>query len=72
MDTTTQIEHLIQTLAEHLYLIDQSETEISSTSRTKGHALYKVASKTVEELENLGVPFHESFDRAKTINQNRK
>ena len=59
----TQINHLIKTLAEQLREVDEATLRQLSTYK-------KIAqcSKTLAELEKLGVDHNTSYDRADLIN----
>jgi len=64
MNTTqTQINHLIKTLAEQLREVDEATQRQLSTYK-------KIAqcSKTVAELEKLGVDYNTAYDKADLIN----
>ncbi len=64
MNTTqTQINHLIKTLAEQLREVDEATLRQLSTYK-------KIAqcSKTVAELEKLGVDYNTAYDKADLIN----
>ena len=65
MNTTqTQINHLIKTLAEQLREVNEATLRQLSTYK-------KIAqcSKTVAELEKLGVDCVTAFDKAETLNE---
>jgi len=64
MNTTqTQINHLIKTLAEQLREVNEATLRQLSTYK-------KIAqcSKTVAELEKLGVDYNTTYDKADLIN----
>ena len=64
MNTTqTQINHLIKTLAEQLREVNEATLRQLSTYK-------KIAqcSKTVAELEKLGMDYNTAYDRADIIN----
>lgn len=68
MNTTqTQINHLIKTLAEQLRLAESFDGMWGKTKERV--TACKSASKTVVELEKLGLDFNEAFDKAETLNK---
>ena len=63
----TQINHLIKTLAEQ---IRHAESFNGMWGKEKERAAAcKAASKTVVDLEKLGVGHEESFDKAEALNE---
>ena len=68
----TQINHLIKTLAEQLRMADQAglvcKNGIVGASKEKAAAC-KAASKTVADLEKLGVDYNTAYDRAEALNE---
>lgn len=65
--TSTQINHLIKTLAEQLR---HAESFNGMWGKTKERAAAcKAASKTVADLEKLGVDFNDAFNKAETLNE---
>jgi hypothetical protein len=69
---TTQIHHLIKTLAEQLRkaeaggLVCKNGTVGASKERAQA---CRAASKTVAELEKLGVNYNISYDKAAALNE---
>lgn len=61
--TSTQINHLVKTLAEQLLAVEEATLRQLSTYK-------KIAqcSKTVAELEKLGVDYITAYDKADLIN----
>jgi hypothetical protein len=65
--TTTQINHLIKTLAEQLRHAESFNGMWGKTKeRTEACA---AASKTVAQLEGLGVHHEDSFSKAESLNE---
>ena len=60
----TSINHLLKQLATQLREVGLAPLGLKSTYKKLAEC-----SKTVAQLENLGIPYNEAYDRAETLNK---